>query len=1097
MQWASSFRSLQLRETAVCVHSHRSPAVRQTLRLACQAISAVADAPAKRKPGRPSKSAAGTSETATPVAVASDPATEKTKKRNKKVKEPAVVPAETDSVTEEPEAPVLPSPWAQLTPAQVAQQNAEIATLNWQREQGSEERKMHDPKWHARESESNALMHRDPEWLEIEKKVFTQMEDRWVPDYGCFGEGRLHWYSLNVTSEKRMKDVALFLTNQAEELPDLESEPGEPRHFETWLPSKLIKNYNWRTEKMGNKTIKWKYGEKLLVQAVMDEELHEMFIGNIFVAGYEFFETMSDREGNQYTIPKPCSAEYIDSIQTWIDTPEVRTKEEVMLDEFGEAVNLGGSMSGASNRMDNDKEYVEVFDDEGGARDKRGGPAQLRRYKDDAYRGSYTNPSNWFSGRTTEADKGLEPGTASRAGPFQDSRPVTASRAGPSQDSRPGSRLPGAVQSSESGRNSQQPGRRSVIGSRNRATDYGNSVAGSRTPGFRENMNSPRDSMNSARHSMNSPRDRRVRGIDQNPTAPNELSQSEGRYNPSRSAPRESAADVASNMPDGGNNFGAATSAGKSTFGANQTDIADPKSSAGDQWEPTGSSRKAWYNPLSSLASDASDERLPLEALSKPNLSSHRLQGLGSMSADAKKSLQRKTVAFRDSLGSNQGPAAPSGDQQLSVGDQQLPSGPQQRRSGGREMEWGSWQKDAPGSAAAAQQQPQGEGRANGRDRWLPGKQSSKPVTQDRAKTIKLRSRSESNPSIQKWGEAPASTPPGTRGVVRKADSYDPIRKFTQGGRLPDKPPNYIRDADMNEDDSTSFELPSFENMEGTKWIGESLQFNNVAANKSGSHLDEWQRKHDSTENKDQTDWRAWGRAIRQEEEEQATLGAAPRGEISLDREELAASSRTGRTKNVKVANSLQSAQQSTDVYPAGPSTSDSPSIPSSSSLAAPPGQNPFADGGEFDEWGSASPSSGQQQKGAFADQSQSGARQNRAFPKPPQQPAGAAASGRDSWTTDGFDFADMSQEAIDKQARVQPQRTQPRLNSKATRAAPRQQPAARRHQRSRGPPGGNNRDFSQADPRQRSNREDKSTSRDSGVSDKVREDFSSIWNDF
>ena len=36
--------------------------------------------------------------------------------------------------------------------------------------------------------------------------------------------------------------------------------------------------------------------------------------------------------------------------------------------------------------MDSDKEYVEVFDDEGGARDKRGRPAQLRRYKDDAYR---------------------------------------------------------------------------------------------------------------------------------------------------------------------------------------------------------------------------------------------------------------------------------------------------------------------------------------------------------------------------------------------------------------------------------------------------------------------------------------------------------------------------------------------------------------------------------------------------------------------------------------------------------------------------------------------------------------------------------------
>ena len=357
------------------------------------------------------------------------------------------------------------------------------------------------------------------------------------------------------------------------------------------------------------------------------------------------------------------------------------------------------------------------------------------------------------------------------------------------------------------------------------------------------------------------------------------------------------------------------------------------------------------------------------------------------------------------------------------------------------------------------------------------------------------RPQSESNPSIQKWERAVDSTPPGTRGVVRKADSYDPTRKFTRGGRLPDEPPNYIRDADMNKDDSTSFELPSFENMEGTRWSDESLQFNNVATNKSGSHLDEWQRDPDSNENKDQTDWRAWGRAIRQEEEEdQRTLGTAPRGKVSTERE-LAASDRMARTKNVQATGALKSAQQSADDRRARSSASDSPSIPSSSSPAASPGQNPFADGGEFDEWGTASPSSGQQQTGAFADQSQSGARQNRAFPKPPQQPAGAASSGHDSWATDAFDFADMSQDAIDKQARVQPQRTQPRADPKAFRATPRQQPAARRHERSR--PGGNNRDFSQGNTRQRSDREGNSTSRDSGVSKEVREDFNSMWNDF
>ena len=356
------------------------------------------------------------------------------------------------------------------------------------------------------------------------------------------------------------------------------------------------------------------------------------------------------------------------------------------------------------------------------------------------------------------------------------------------------------------------------------------------------------------------------------------------------------------------------------------------------------------------------------------------------------------------------------------------------------------------------------------------------------------RPQSESNPSIQKWERAVDSTPPGTRGVVRKADSYDPTRKFTQGGRLPDKPPNYIRDADMDKDDSTSFELPSFENMEGTQWSDESLQFNNVATNKSGSHLDEWQRDLDRTENKDQTDWRAWGRAIRQEEEEdQHTLGTAPRRKVSLKREELAASDSMARTKNVQAIGNLKSAQQSADDRRAQSFASDSPSIPSSSSPAASPGQNPFADGGEFDEWGTASPSSGQQQTGAFADQSQSGARQNRAFPKPPQH--AASSSGRDSWATDEFDFADMSQDAIDKQARVQAQRSQPTANPKASRATPRQQPAARRHERNR--PGGNNRDFSRDNTRQRSDREGNSISRDSGVSQEVREDFNSIWNDF
>lgn len=37
----------------------------------------------------------------------------------------------------------------------------------------------------------------------------------------------------------------------------------------------------------------------------------------------------------QHTVPKPCTAEDLDKIQTWLDSREVLTKEEVMLDTFG------------------------------------------------------------------------------------------------------------------------------------------------------------------------------------------------------------------------------------------------------------------------------------------------------------------------------------------------------------------------------------------------------------------------------------------------------------------------------------------------------------------------------------------------------------------------------------------------------------------------------------------------------------------------------------------------------------------------------------------------------------------------------------------
>lgn len=37
----------------------------------------------------------------------------------------------------------------------------------------------------------------------------------------------------------------------------------------------------------------------------------------------------------QHTVPKPCTVEDLDKIQTWLDSKEVLSKEEVMLETFG------------------------------------------------------------------------------------------------------------------------------------------------------------------------------------------------------------------------------------------------------------------------------------------------------------------------------------------------------------------------------------------------------------------------------------------------------------------------------------------------------------------------------------------------------------------------------------------------------------------------------------------------------------------------------------------------------------------------------------------------------------------------------------------
>lgn len=145
----------------------------------------------------------------------------------------------------------------------------------------------------------------------------------------------------------------------------------------------------------------------------------------------------------------------------------------------------------------------------------------------------------------------------------------------------------------------------------------------------------------------------------------------------------------------------------------------DAMLSDGDEWEPTGAGRKAWYNPQSSSASD-----LPSEVLPKPRPASSQRQS----PSDGQGWFHRKSAAFRGAQRDALRPTDPPGDQSVSSGD--------------KEQEWASWQKDRPGRAAAAREEETQAGAGQGQrmqDRMSNWDYDVKPVPKGRAKNIQTR----------------------------------------------------------------------------------------------------------------------------------------------------------------------------------------------------------------------------------------------------------------------------------------------------------------------------------------------------------------------
>ena len=180
MQRLAFSSKLCLPQRQPLLHCRLAQRRQRGLRLVCPKGSAVADAPPKRKPGRPKKQQTEAPSPATEAA-ATEP--KKTTKTETKVKE-------TDSDDAEMPVPqTFKAPWEQLSDEQIAQQKAELEALQRAREAAKQDQADNN-KWRARESQYNEFIYRDPEWLEMESKLLIETKT----GYAVYS---LHWIWLH------------------------------------------------------------------------------------------------------------------------------------------------------------------------------------------------------------------------------------------------------------------------------------------------------------------------------------------------------------------------------------------------------------------------------------------------------------------------------------------------------------------------------------------------------------------------------------------------------------------------------------------------------------------------------------------------------------------------------------------------------------------------------------------------------------------------------------------------------------------------------------------------------------------------------------
>ncbi|KAI8102108.1 hypothetical protein M9434_007167 [Picochlorum sp. BPE23] len=226
------------------------------------------------------------------------------------------------------------------------------------------------------------------------RKYFYRVEDgTWRPRVGVHGDDVPCWWALRVTIG-REKQTCAAIERRYQQLREALEDPDGMQEIETWDISKRVRAWSPKTEKMGNKLIRYDGGGWVMLRANLDSHIAGILRGNINILGFHHREVFRGEE-----FPLPADDDLLARLREWENNLDPILEKQVR-----EEMGLPPPPPPPTDLLD--------FAEENTSRSSRKGQKSQKRSglfsSNDGYDSWEDNSNDWYGGDSSNEDSWSE-----------------------------------------------------------------------------------------------------------------------------------------------------------------------------------------------------------------------------------------------------------------------------------------------------------------------------------------------------------------------------------------------------------------------------------------------------------------------------------------------------------------------------------------------------------------------------------------------------------------------------------------------------------------------------------------------------------------